>query len=99
MGCRAWVPSPCALPRLSLFLLLLLLLAPLGAHPQAGRVSTDPTARWPWAAGVGRGSMWRRLAFGGGWHARLAWGTGVLGIQLAGPPAHQHGGHSPPSGL
>ncbi|XP_039693955.1 hepatocyte growth factor activator serine protease isoform X3 [Pteropus medius] len=44
MGCRAWVPSPCALPRLSLFLLLLLLLllAPLGAHPQAGRNHTDP---------------------------------------------------------
>ncbi|XP_015979710.2 hepatocyte growth factor activator [Rousettus aegyptiacus] len=41
MGCRAWVPGPCPLPGLSL--LLLLLLAPLGAHPQAGRNHRDPT--------------------------------------------------------
>lgn len=43
MGRRAWVPSPCPLPGLSLLLLLLLLpLAPHGARPRAGRVSADP---------------------------------------------------------
>ncbi|XP_036272999.1 hepatocyte growth factor activator [Pipistrellus kuhlii] len=40
MGRRAWVPSPCRPPRLSL--LLLLLLAPLRAQPQAGRNHTEP---------------------------------------------------------
>ena len=42
MGRWAGVPSPC--PPLGLSLLLLLLLVPRGAQPQAGRVSTDPTA-------------------------------------------------------
>lgn len=43
MGRWAWVPSPCPPLGLSL-LLLLLLLVPRGAQPQAGRVSTDPSA-------------------------------------------------------
>lgn len=64
MGCRAWVPGPCPLPGLSL--LLLLLLAPLGAHPQAGRVSTAPLHGGHGQRGGGRGSTWWRLAFGGG---------------------------------
>lgn len=43
MGQQAWAPSPCSLPRPCPFLLLLLLLVvPRGAQPQAGRVSTDP---------------------------------------------------------
>nr|XP_023494232.1 hepatocyte growth factor activator isoform X3 [Equus caballus] len=43
MGRRAWVPSPCPLPGLSLLLLLLLLpLAPHGARPRAGRNYTEP---------------------------------------------------------
>lgn len=42
MGQRAWVPSPCPIRRPCPFLLLLLLLVvPRGAQPQAGRVSTD----------------------------------------------------------
>lgn len=64
MGCRAWVPGPCPLPGLSL--LLLLLLAPLGAHPQAGRVSTAPLHGGHGQRGGGRGSTWWRLAFRGG---------------------------------
>lgn len=43
MGRWAWVPSLCPLPRPCPFLLLLLLLVvPRGAQPQAGRVSNDP---------------------------------------------------------
>ncbi|XP_070118929.1 hepatocyte growth factor activator isoform X3 [Equus caballus] len=43
MGRRAWVPSSCPLPGLSLLLLLLLLpLAPHGARPRAGRNYTEP---------------------------------------------------------
>lgn len=52
MGRWAWVPSPWPLPRLSL--LLLLLLASLRAQPQAGKVSADPIALWPWAPCVTR---------------------------------------------
>ncbi|XP_059962587.1 hepatocyte growth factor activator isoform X1 [Mesoplodon densirostris] len=40
MGRWAWVPSPC--PPLGLPLLLLLLLVPRGAQPQAGRNPTEP---------------------------------------------------------
>lgn len=46
MGQRAWLPSLCSLPRPWPFLLLLLLLVvPRGAQPQAGRVSTAPLPR------------------------------------------------------
>uniref|UniRef100_A0A8C8TA16 Hepatocyte growth factor activator n=1 Tax=Peromyscus maniculatus bairdii TaxID=230844 RepID=A0A8C8TA16_PERMB len=43
MGRWAWVPSLCPLPRPCPFLLLLLLLVvPRGAQPQAGRCSLSP---------------------------------------------------------
>lgn len=44
MGQRAWLPSLCSLHRPWPFLLLLLLLVvPREAQPQAGRVSTAPS--------------------------------------------------------
>uniref|UniRef100_A0A8C2LY88 Hepatocyte growth factor activator n=1 Tax=Cricetulus griseus TaxID=10029 RepID=A0A8C2LY88_CRIGR len=43
MGQRAWVPSPCPIRRpCPLLLLLLLLVVPRGAQPQAGRCSLSP---------------------------------------------------------
>lgn len=49
MGRQAWISSLCPLPRPCPFLLLLLLLVvPRGAQPQAGRVSTAPLpCMWP----------------------------------------------------
>lgn len=82
MGCRAWVPSPCPVPGPSL--LLLLLLVPLGAHPQAGRVSANPTARWPWAAGRGQALS----VVEAGLQGRLACQAG-LGNGSPGDPASQ----------
>lgn len=60
-GRWAWVPSLCPLPGMAL--LLLLLLVPCGAQPQAGRVSAEPVARWPWPpcahpGSWGRGGLW-----------------------------------------
>lgn len=83
MGRRAWVPSPCPLPRLSLHLLPLLLLAPLGAHPhpQAGRVSTGPTARRPRAAGRGQGLSVAEAGLRGRLACQAGLGSGAPGIQ------------------
>lgn len=105
MGRWAWVPSPW--PRLGLSLLLLLLRAPLGAQPQASRVSA--VAMGPLrplrVLGLGprQGAEWVRARHGASWPSGVRWacwddrgdrGPGLCQVQV-GDGASAALAHSP----